>query len=246
MSNYTGMTTVRSHPRDKLSEKVAAHLLEQMKRHRLKPGDRLPSERQLMAEFGVGRPAIREAMQRLQHLGMIEIRHGGRARVADPSLSQIVERLGTTMRHLLANSATSLESLKESRLMFEAGMARIAAKKRSVQDVRRIEAVLEAQRAAQADLERFVALDGEFHREIAALSGNPIFAAVSEAIFQWLADFYRGAVSVPGLEDLTLREHEGILAAIESGDADLAAQRMTDHLERANELYRQAHYQERR
>lgn len=191
-----------------------------------------------MERFAVGRPAIREAMQEMQGLGLLEIRQGGRARVKEPSINLAVERLGATMRHLLANSAASLENLKDSRLHFETGMARAAARKRTWRDVRRLVGILEGQRAAQGDLDRFVALDGEFHRAIAAIPGNPIFVAISEGLFQWLADFYRGAVSVPGLEQLTLAEHEGILRAIEAGDEDLAARRMSEHLERANELYR--------
>lgn len=245
MRDYTGMMRTKTQTRRKLSETVTERLLERIRIHRLKPGDRLPSERQLMTEYDVGRPAIREALQQLEHLGLVEIRHGGRARMAEPSFGQIVEQLGATMRHLLTNSSASLENLKESRLMFENGMVRVAAKKRSTMDISRLRAVLEAQRAAIGDRERFVALDGEFHREIAAISGNPIFAVVCEAVFQWLADFYRGAVSVPGLEQLTLQEHEQILAAIEAGDADAAGARMSDHLLRANELYRQQHYRDR-
>ena len=95
---------------------------------------------------------------------------------------------------------------------------------------------------AQKELERFVSLDGDFHREIAAISGNPIFAALSEAIFKWLAASYRGAVSVPGLEKLTLNEHAQILDGISAGNPDLAARNMADHLTRANELYRAAHF----
>jgi DNA-binding FadR family transcriptional regulator len=237
------MTSTSARSRRKLSETVADRLLEHIRSHRLKPGDRLPSERQLMQEYDVGRPAIREAMQQLQHLGLVEIRHGGRARVAEPSLGQIAAQLEAAMRHLLTNSAASLENLKESRLMFETGMVRIAARKRSQRDVERLSAVLERQRAAADDLERFVALDGEFHREIAAMSGNPIFAVVCEAMFQWLADFYRGAVSVPGLEQLTLSEHAQILEAIASGDPEKAAESMSDHLLRANELYRRQHFE---
>lgn len=239
------MTRVPARRRRKLSDSVLDRLMQQIRSDRLKPGDLLPSERQLMRELNVGRPAIREAMQRLKHQGLVEIRHGGRARVAEPSVSQIVEQLGATMRHLLAHSSTSLESLKESRVMFEGAMARLAAKKRSAADVARLKAVLAAQAEATDDLERFVALDGAFHREIAVITGNPLFAALGAAVFQWLADFYRGAVSRPGLERLTLAEHAQIAEAIEAGDGEAAAQRMADHLTRANALYRQQHYQDR-
>jgi len=101
---------------------------------------------------------------------------------------------------------------------------------------------LEAQEEASNDLERFVARDGDFHREIAAISGNPIFSALSEAVFKWLASSYRGAVSVPGLERITLQEHGQVLEAIAAGAPESAARHMADHLTRANELYRTVHY----
>ncbi len=202
----------------------------------------MPSERELMQAYNVGRPAIREAMQSLQSMGLVVIRHGGRARVAEPTLSGMIDQLSETMRHLLANSPASLEQLKEARIVFESEMARIAARRRSESDIARLRNVLNAQSGAQDDLEQFVQRDGEFHREIAAISGNPIFSALASALFQWLAHFYRGAVSVPGLEKLTLEEHGSILKAIEDRDADKARKAMSDHLNRANDLYRQHHY----
>lgn len=232
------MTTPPPPPRRKLSEPIAEALLGDIRAGRLRPGDPLPSERELMARHEVGRPAIREAMQALRHAGLVEIRHGAPARVLAPSLGQTVDRLGEAMRHLLAHSAASLENLKEARLLFETGMARIAAKQRSVRDLARLRAILDAQRGARADRARFVALDGDFHREIAVIAGNPLCAVVSEAIFLWLRDFYLGAVSVEGLETLTLDEHEGIYAALAAGEAETSARRMADHLQRANELYR--------
>jgi DNA-binding FadR family transcriptional regulator len=195
-----------------------------------------------MRAYAVGRPAIREAMQSLQRMGLLEIHHGRRARVTAPSIGRKADQVGETMRHFLANSPASLEQLKEARLVFEMEMARIAARRHSASDIARLRAILQAQAEASSDLERFVARDGDFHREIAAISGNPIFAALSEALFRWLAAFYRGAVSVPGLERVILQEHGQILEAIAAGNPDAAARNMSDHLTRANELFRTAHY----
>lgn len=227
--------------RQKLSEKVRVELLEMIDGGTLGLGESLPSERELMARFGVGRPAIREAMQSLETLGLIEIRHGGRARVAEPSVGRMVDQVSATMKHLLANSPATLENLKEARATFEREMARIAAKKRSSADITRLREILSDQADATADPARFRSLDGRFHREIAAISGNPIFSALIDALFRWLADFHVDLVSVPGLERLTLGEHRQILEAIERGYGEAAAAAMTDHLLRANALYRQTH-----
>ena len=194
-----------------------------------------------MERFKVGRPAIREAMQSLETIGLIEIRHGGRARVAEPSVGRMVDQVSTTMKHLLSNSPASLENLKEARATFEREMARIAAKRRSPTDLARLRAILADQHDAASDPARFRTLDGLFHREIAALSGNPIFTALIDALFRWLADFHVDLVSVPGLEQLTLAEHAQILAALERSDPEAAGAAMSDHLLRANDLYRQSH-----
>ncbi len=242
MANVTHPTGMMSYGRQKRSDDIRERLLERIKRGDLAPGDPLPSERGLMQFYGVGRPAIREALQSLQRMGLLEIHHGRRARVAAPSVTRMVDQVGESMRLFLTNSPASLEQLKEARLVFEIEMARIAARKHSASDIMRLRRLLQAQAEAQNDLERFVACDGDFHREIAAISGNPIFTALSEAVFKWLAATYRGAVSVPGLEKLTLNEHAQILDAIAAGTAEAAAKTMADHLNRANELYRIANY----
>ena len=226
----------------KLSEDIRERLLKRIRRGEFLPGDPLPSERDLMQAYEVGRPAIREAMQDLQRLGLLDIRHGRRARVAAPSISRVVDEIGETMRHVLSSSAATLEHFKEGRFIFEMEMVRIAARKRTTSDIARLRELLEAQREASSDLEKFVARDGAFHREITTLSGNPIFPALMEAMFKWLAASYRGAVSVPGLEKVTLQEHSLILDGIASGNPEIAAKHMADHLNRANELYRTAHF----
>ncbi len=225
----------------KLSEDVRARLLEMIESGQVNPGDVLPSERELMESLGVGRPAIREAMQALERTGLIEIRHGERARVAEPSLGRMVEQVSETMKHLLVHSPASLENLKEARVSFEMEIARIAARRHSAGDISRLEEAVVAQERAIDDLSQFRVLDGRFHREVAAISGNPIWSALSDALFGWLTDFHVDLVSVPGLERLTLNEHRGIIEAIRSGNPDRAAEAMANHLNRANELYHKSH-----
>ncbi len=227
--------------RQKLSEEVRRQILDMIQSGAVGLGEALPSERELMERLGVGRPAIREAMQSLETIGLIEIRHGGRARVAEPSIGRMVDQVSETMKHLLANSPASLENLKEARATFEREIAKIAAKRRSTPDMERLEAIFEEQAGAVDDPLRFRALDGRLHREIAGISGNPIFSALIDALFRWLSDFHVDLISVPGLEQLTLAEHRQILDAIALGDAEGASAAMGDHLMRANDLYRQSH-----
>lgn len=235
----TKMTVRQTEPiaRRKLSHQIEERLLAQIQDGDVMPGDLLPSERELMALYEVGRPAIREAMQNLQRMGLIEIRHGERPRVAQPSLERAIAQMGETMRHVLAHSESSLEHLKQARVTFEMEMTRIAARNRTPEQVQRVRDLVEAQKKTKRSSPNFLILDGRFHLEIAQISGNPIFVALSEALFSWLANFHAHLVRSPGHEDLTLAEHDAILAAIEAGDEERAAREMSDHLNRANALY---------
>ena len=140
----------------KLSEDIREQLLKRIRRGEFAPGDPLPSERDLMLLYEVGRPAIREAMQGLARMGLLEIHHGRRARVAAPSIGRVVDEIGETMRHVLSSSAASLEHFKEARYIFEMEMVRVAARKRAMSDIARLRALLEAQREASSDLEKFI------------------------------------------------------------------------------------------
>ena len=231
--------------RRKLSDDVQERLLDLIRSQGLEPGANLPSERQLMAEYQVGRPAIREAMQSLQRMGLIEIKHGERPRVGQPSMDALIDQTSESMRHLLTHSASTMQHLKEARALFEGQMARIAAERRSVDDIRALHEIVDDQEALRADPESFLDGDGRFHRRIAAISGNPLFAAVSHAMFKWLALFHIDLVRARGMEQLTLDEHRSIVVAIEAADPDAAQQKMVTHLNRANALYHQDHLERR-
>ncbi len=78
-----------------------------------------------------------------------------------------------------------------------------------------------------------------FHREIAAISGNPIYSAVAQAMFDWLAVYHVSLLRAPGAEQITIEEHERIFNGIAKHDPEEAAAAMSDHLKRASKLYRQ-------
>lgn len=223
--------------RRKLSDDVEERLLAIIQRDDQKPGALLPSERELMEEYGVGRPAIREAMQNLQRAGLVEIRHGERPRVAEPNFDDVIERLGATAKHVLKHSEPSLNHLKEARAAFEMEIARIAARQRTQSDIELLRAILKKQREAKKTTGLFLQFDADFHRTLASISGNPIFVSVSSAILGWLRDFHVDLLRRPGLEKLTLQEHRDILDAVEKQDVERAAQSMADHINRANPLY---------
>ena len=204
----------------------------------MKPGDPLPSERELMDRFEVGRPAIREAMQALEKAGLISISHGERARITIPTISGMLSQIDLPARRVLSNVPQVLEDLKEVRMFFELGMVRIAAAKATAEDVERLQRHLDHQAAAYGiSDEDFIAADVAFHTEIAALSGNRIFAATSTAILGWVSEFHAAILHWKGNEQFTLEEHGKIIERIAANDPDGAALFMEDHLNRTRSAY---------
>jgi DNA-binding FadR family transcriptional regulator len=223
--------------RRKLSDEVQDRLLRLIVEGELKPGDAMPSERELMSRFGVGRPAIREAMQSLANMGLVSISHGERARVQELTPSSIIRQVDQSAHIMLSRSSDSLEHLKNARLFFERGMVREAALKATHDDAAQLREILEAQRRALGDAQQFMAADMRFHTRIAAISGNPIFVSVSEAMLGWLKAYHVELLIWSGKEKFTLAEHEEIVAAIASRDPDNAEAALVRHLERSRNLY---------
>lgn len=225
-------------PRRKLADEVLERLLQLIESGSFQAGDQLPSERELMTAFQVGRPAVREALQSLQQMGMISISHGERARVVSVTPAAMFDQIARSARHLLSTSPQTLEHLKEARLMFELGMVRIAASKATKADQARLRRAVDDLAAAGRTGGEFLSADIAFHETIASISGNPIFVAISRAMLEWLAHFHTELVRQPGAEDITLSEHRQILERIVARDVEGAVKAMWDHLTRANALYR--------
>jgi DNA-binding FadR family transcriptional regulator len=223
--------------RRKLSHEVFDRLVRTIQSGELAPDDQLPSERELMQRYGVGRPAIREAMQALQQMGLIRIAHGERARVTLPTADAIIDQVSGAMVQLLTRVPGGLDELKDARLLFEVGLAQIAARRVTPASAASLHAAHRACQQARGDHGRFVAADMAFHREIAAMSGNMLIRALSLGMLDWLTKFRGDLVTARGAEQLTLAEHERIAVAIAAGDPAAAAAAMTEHLSRANQLY---------
>ncbi|TIT56036.1 MAG: transcriptional regulator NanR, partial [Mesorhizobium sp.] len=187
--------------------------------------------------FEVGRPAIREAMQALSNMGLVAISHGERAKVLQLTAKSIIKQVDGAAKIILSSSRDTLEHLKTARIFFERGMVREAAEKATSQDVQLLKATVAEQRAARGDSEAFISADMKFHTQIASISGNPIYVAVSEATLGWLKEYHTEMLIWTGKEKYTLTEHEEIIDRIEHRDADGAEKAMIKHLERSRALY---------
>jgi GntR family transcriptional regulator, sialic acid-inducible nan operon repressor len=222
--------------RKKLFEHVAAHLEAQILSGRLKPGDTLPPERDLQATFGVGRPAIREALIALQKAGLLELTNGARARVKMPTASQIFTGMAPAVRQLLSTDEGQ-RHFQRTRLFFEVGLAREAARIATDEDIAALRAALENNRAAIGQIDRFVATDIAFHYELARMARNPVFDALHDQMSAWLTNQRVVTLVEPGQEETAYQAHRAICEGVAARDPDAAEAAMRAHLEQLFSTY---------
>jgi GntR family transcriptional regulator, sialic acid-inducible nan operon repressor len=224
--------------RRKLSDQVLERMQDLIVSGEIAAGEPLPSEHELMERFGVGRPAVREALQSLHTMGLITISHGERSRVNALTAHAVLRQGDAIARLLLSTGPQNLEHLKEARRLFEIGMVRAGTPRATPEDIAELRGLIDRQRSQLGDPGAFIGADIDFHRRIAMLSGNPICSAVSEAMLGWLFRFHSDLLIWSGHEDVTLAEHAAIVEAIEAGDVERAATEMEAHLNRSTAFYR--------
>lgn len=224
--------------RRRLSHGIVGQIAAAIRGGHYPPGAALPSERELMGAFGVGRPAVREALLQLEADGLIAIHHGRRARVLDPSALHFARGIEAAVGRMASRGDRFVEDVKEARLALEVAMARRAAEIVSPAGVETLMDALAENQRAISDRTRYLETDIAFHRTIAALTGNAIFEAAAGVILEWLARFRVDCVHVEGANLLSYDEHARIAGAIVARDPEAAAQAMTRHQQRSHALYR--------
>ena len=213
----------------RLSEYVAEQLEKQIRDGTFAEAERLPSERELMRQFGVGRPSVREALQHLSKMGLVEVGSGERARVTRPTPQFVIDALSGPARSMLSEPG-GVQHFQAARIFFEAGLARHAALHASDEDLADFEEALESNRLSIGDLARFERTDVDFHYVLALVARNPIFMAIHEALVEWLLE-QRHRTLAEGEDVKAYEAHRAIFDAITSHDPDRSEHAMRIHLE---------------
>lgn len=217
-------------------EQIADHLIAEVAAGRLRPGDRLPGERELAQRLRVGRASVREAIGYLQVQDLVVTRPGSGSYVAADVLERLAEHAGEP--HADAGPA----ALLEARLVTEPTTARLAARSapHASEDLGRLLAAMAAAMdPADADQRRrWSEADLLFHREIAVLTGNPVLLGFAEQIARTMDEaLWRRlrdeSLAVGDRTELYLAEHRLIAAAVLEGDADAAELHARQHIHRA-------------
>ena len=215
----------------KISEEIVNQVKQLISKGELKPGDRIPSERELATMLGVSRPSVREAIMVLEAMGFVESRQGGGTYVKALTEASIMNPLAKLVEK---RDPELLRSLAEVRMGLESWSAYLAAQRATDADIaemRRLYRIMEKQ-AAKGGWSPDV--DAEFHYAITAASHNSLQMHVLDSIHSLfhatiqvaLMEFYQQE----GHVQLLLAHHHDIMEAIAAHDPELARRKMVEHL----------------
>ena len=212
--------------RRNLSHVVADALLVDIRAGIYQPGDRLPTERGLMERFGVGRSAIREAVQSLVAMGILDVRPGVGAVVIGIGAEDALD--DGMISALLEDQA--IDDLYDFRELLESEAAARAATRATPAEVAAIASAFERLRTAVEGGASSYQADLDFHRMVVRASENVIYLRVLDAITDLLASLRHQTELVPGAAELAVSQHEAICRAIEDRDADAARRASIEHI----------------
>ncbi len=212
----------------RLADQAYAGIVELIATRQLSVGDRLPSEAQLAEMFGMSRSIVRESLVRLSSDGITEARKGAGSFVKNRPSDRLIAFAPTT-------TLSAMFGTYEVRFVLESEAARLAAIRRSTQDIAAIEEALAKLRSALLSREPADAEDMELHRTIVQATSNSAFLAAFEALFDEVEKVMRAGVEIsrsrpPEVIGAMMREHDAIVEAIRAQDAEGAALAMRWHL----------------
>lgn len=220
----------------RLHEHVAERLQSFIIERQLLPGDKLPSERELQTMFGIGRPAVREALLILQRSGLVTLRSGRPAMVASADPQNILNEVGIAVEHFLAEPS-GVREIQAARRLLECGIAHQAAKICTEEDLMGMREVLDRAAMRVDDPVAFEKEDMAFHLAIIKISSIALFEVLFTAITGWLREQRSIALSLPGQPRNTLREHRAVYDAIASRDPVAAMTAMDAHMTQVEITY---------
>ena len=216
------------------SNKISEHIIEQVRNAifegRLKPGDRLPPEKELLKNFSVSKATLREALRSLEILGFLEIRKGVSG---GPFVTEVdMKKAGDCFANFLHFKNLSLRSLSEVRLILEPYIAEKAALTITEEDLRKLEKLNEE---CEYVLKRNIPIESrkneiEYHRTIGSVTGNPILMFILDFVENLLIDTKE--ILKPGKEfsQKVLNAHKRIYKALAERDPKRAGEEMVRHV----------------
>ena len=217
--------------RNRVYEEVAKQI-ERLILKKLRPGDRLPSERELADMLRVSRGSIRDAIRSLELLGLVEARQGTGTIVRESSTESLTNPFATALKR----RKELVSELLDFRKMLEPPLAARAARHASPEELLEMEEILRRQEEKQRQGDDAVSEDAEFHYSVALASDNSVVMKVIDILMDLLRDTRARSLQVEGRPQKSLSGHRRILAAIKRHDAEAAKAAMRRHLEDVEEI----------
>ncbi len=216
--------------RKRLADQVADHLMALIATGELKPGDRLPSEPELMEQFQVGRSSIREAIGALSLVGLVTVKPGQGTHVAGFSADNHSKPIG-----LLGIGREKIRELVEARIELECVIVRLAAERATPEDLTEIRKVHEQMKEAQNVEEQLIKLDLGFHMAVAKASRNSVLNRFLMEMRQPIRLWMEEKAKFDWGYEKVFEQHDLILKAIEAKDAEQAETALKSHLKSTGE-----------
>src|SRR6266567_4491487 len=212
---------------------VVARVSDLIKSAQLKPGDRLPPERELAKQLGVSRPSLRTGLRALASMGVLKSRQGAGTFVADgpPTLDS------EPLRLLAALHGFSFDHMFEVRSILEVGAAGLAAQHATAEQLATLAEEIAEMYAALNDPQEYLVHDIRFHRAVAAASGNPTLATLVEMVSAILYERRRETIERAHDFNEALELHRRIFRAIRTHKPEEAREAMREHIVRAQRAF---------
>ncbi|MCD6570269.1 MAG: FadR family transcriptional regulator [Deltaproteobacteria bacterium] len=226
INNDTTHNLFGTFEREIISEKIVARILTLIKERQLRPGDRLPPERELAQMMGVSRPSLREALRALQIMNIIENRQGSGHYITSLEPERLVEHFDIVFA---LDDSTYLE-LFQARRILETGIAEQAAMNITEEEIAELERHVSEAEKLLDDAEAFLQADLDLHNAILRTSKNRILKLFMRSVNQLSVYSRRRTGDFPEIRRQTIQDHRTIVQALKSRDPQKARAAMLQHL----------------
>lgn len=223
--------------KNSISDEIVQQIMKQISKGNLRPGQRLPSERDLCKQFNAARSSLREALRCLSIMGVLTARVGEGTSVAKDG----TKFLGVVMQWRMITERYQLRNLMDLRLGIEGVAAASAAERATDDEIAELVELVQQMRTCLDNEKKFSALDLEFHLALARSSRNPVLVDMLTMIRGQLARVVNKVLTLPRARPLSLREHLAILKSIKNRQPEEARKAMHKHLVSAIKRYESTH-----
>jgi GntR family transcriptional repressor for pyruvate dehydrogenase complex len=213
--------------KNSLSNSVVREIINSIKNGDYKPGDKLPTIQELSKIFSVGLSSVREGLQQLQSIGIVDIQHGRGTYVKEKA---DISTLSRNIEHLLILQKPYISHLIEARRLIECETAKRAAKRANKDQIKKLLEILKNMKGNVGEIDIFAVEDVSFHLLIAESTKNPVYGIFLRSIQGLLTEEVKAVLELKGAYERAINYHESIYLAIRDRDSERASKNMYNHI----------------